>query len=245
MDLGNLRGRYEKIRFKNRKIFIYSSKELRNPNVYLIQDGQDLKEVENNIIGKIDNNSDDIVVVFIESLDRNSEYTPWYSSTLVQSIECFPGEGDFYLDFIVGELIPFLGFKLGIDILNERIYMGGSSLGGLISTYALFKYPDIFHGGIFVSSSYWYDGFLEYIRSFEGFKTRKIVYLDVGSGERPGKITLNKDVVEETKKVYEILLAKSIGERDILFKIHKGMTHEISYFIDRIYDGIFYMETKK
>lgn len=244
IKLEKTNGYYDQLEIEGRKVYLYRSKKLFNPNIYLIQDGQQLGEIENNIVGKIDDNNRDIVVIFIESLDRNSEYTPWYSNTLVESIEYFSGNGDDYLKFLIDKLIPYISEVIDLDIFEHKIFLGGSSLGGLISTYGLFQYPDIFAGGIFVSSSYWYSNFIEYLSTRETLDNRKIIYMDVGGREKAGKITLNKDVVEETELVYKCFLNKGVLKKDILFRIHKDMTHELSYFVDRIYDGISYIETK-
>jgi predicted alpha/beta superfamily hydrolase len=71
------------------------------------------------------------------------------------SAEFGNGEGDAYLDFLVGELKPLIdqNYRTLPERANTAIM--GSSMGGLISHYALARHPQIFsRAGIF-SPAYW------------------------------------------------------------------------------------------
>ena len=61
-------------------------------------------------------------------------------------------QADNYLKFIVKELKPFVdeNFATKTDIANT--FIGGASMGGLISLYALCEYPDVFGGAICMST---------------------------------------------------------------------------------------------
>lgn len=66
------------------------------------------------------------------------------------------GDGKRYLDFIVEQLMPYINkhYRTKTDRLNTGIM--GSSMGGLMSHYAIHHYPQHFaKAGIF-SPSYWY-----------------------------------------------------------------------------------------
>ena len=52
--------------------------------------------------------------------------------------------GDEYLSFIVKELKPFIDKNFRTLENQENTYMMGSSMGGLISIYAIAEYPEIF-----------------------------------------------------------------------------------------------------
>lgn len=64
----------------------------------------------------------------------------------------FPGPilSDEYLRFIVQELKPFIDSNYA-SLPNET-YIGGASMGGLISMYALCSYPEVFRGAICMST---------------------------------------------------------------------------------------------
>ena len=53
-------------------------------------------------------------------------------------------EGKEYLEFIVQTLKPFIDSKYRTKKGVEFTSIAGSSLGGLISYYALIKYPTVF-----------------------------------------------------------------------------------------------------
>jgi len=53
---------------------------------------------------------------------------------------------DNYLKFIVNELKPFIDKKYATHSDVENTFVAGSSMGGLISMYALCEYPEVFYG---------------------------------------------------------------------------------------------------
>lgn len=214
------------------------------PNLFIIQDAEMFQEVENNFLGNLEKNAPNMLIALISTDDRDGEYTPWYAERTVAWVDEFSGNGDDYINFLIDRLIPFLEDKYNRIFNKTNTYMAGASLGGLISTYALFKYPNEFAGGIFVSSSYWYENFLNFLNLSRNINKEAIIYMDVGDQEGIGKITLGKDIVEETKKVYQIFLDKGIKKDNIYFEIKKDMSHNISFFVDRIYDGIIYINNK-
>lgn len=65
------------------------------------------------------------------------------------------GEGDLYLDFIVKTLKPYIDRHYRTLRNKENTMIAGSSMGGLISYYAILKHPKVFgKAGIF-SPSFW------------------------------------------------------------------------------------------
>ena len=61
---------------------------------------------------------------------------------------------DNYLKFIVNELKPFVDQTFSTKKEKTHTFIAGSSMGGLISLYALCEYPDIF-GGAACLSTHW------------------------------------------------------------------------------------------
>ncbi len=61
---------------------------------------------------------------------------------------------DAYLKFIVEELKPFIDKKYSTHEERESTFIAGSSMGGLISWYAVAEYPQIF-GGAAALSTHW------------------------------------------------------------------------------------------
>ncbi len=90
------------------------------------------------------------IVVGIDcGVKRFNEYNPY-------SFEKFgEGEGDKYVAFLVKTLKPYIDKHYRTQKEKENTFIAGSSMGGLISYYALLAYPKIFgNAGVF-SPAYW------------------------------------------------------------------------------------------
>lgn len=90
-----------------------------------------------------------IVVGIDNGSKRLNEYNPF-------SFRDFgTGEGDRYLDFISQTLKPFIDKKYRTLASKENTIIAGSSMGGLISYYAMIRQPQVFgKAGIF-SPAFW------------------------------------------------------------------------------------------
>jgi predicted alpha/beta superfamily hydrolase len=80
---------------------------------------------------------------------RLQEYNPYDTK------EYGKGEGDAYTSFIVNTLKPFIDKKYRTKSNATNTAIAGSSLGALISTYALLKYPTVFGSVGAFSPAYW------------------------------------------------------------------------------------------
>lgn len=61
---------------------------------------------------------------------------------------------DEYLKFIVTELKPYIDKNFSVKLDKENTFIAGSSMGGLISMYAVCEYPNVF-GGAACISTHW------------------------------------------------------------------------------------------
>ncbi len=61
-------------------------------------------------------------------------------------------KGDEYLQFLVEELKPYIDSTYATKSAREDTFIGGSSMGGLMSMYALCEYPEVFAGAACVST---------------------------------------------------------------------------------------------
>ncbi|MBK1876204.1 alpha/beta hydrolase-fold protein [Pelagicoccus mobilis] len=91
-----------------------------------------------------------------ENLSENDVEAVLQGTRKGQSHPAFPGEpiSDKYLRFIVEELKPFIDKTYSTISDRDSTFISGSSMGGLISTYALCEYPDTF-GGAACLSTHW------------------------------------------------------------------------------------------
>lgn len=61
-------------------------------------------------------------------------------------------QSDNYLKFLVTELKPFIDQTFATKTDSQNTFVAGSSMGGLISLYAICEYPDIFGGAACLST---------------------------------------------------------------------------------------------
>ncbi|MEO8405324.1 MAG: alpha/beta hydrolase-fold protein [Chitinophagaceae bacterium] len=83
---------------------------------------------------------------------RLNEYNPYDNDRFGK------GEGDEYVDFLVKTLKPYIDKRYHTLKDQHNTFIAGSSMGGLISFYAVLKYPKVFGGAGLFSASYWITG---------------------------------------------------------------------------------------
>ncbi len=149
---------------RQRKIWLYlpegyADSKKRYPVLYM-HDGQNLFDEYTASFGEwgIDEWMDSMVasgkppciIVGIENgPERMNEYNPFDNANYGT------GEGNQYTDFIVKTLKPYIDKHYKALTGKENTIIAGSSMGGLISYYAMLKYPDVFgKSGVF-SPSFW------------------------------------------------------------------------------------------
>lgn len=79
-----------------------------------------------------------------------------YNLERSEGVKLFNGKvnSDNYLKFIVKEVKPLIDKKYSVHTQKEHTFIAGSSMGGLISMYAICEYPAIF-GGAACLSTHW------------------------------------------------------------------------------------------
>jgi enterochelin esterase-like enzyme len=79
-----------------------------------------------------------------------------YRVTRGEGYALFAGavQSDAYLKFLVTELKPFIDKTFSVKTDRANTFIAGSSMGGLISMYAMCEYPDVF-GGAACLSTHW------------------------------------------------------------------------------------------
>ncbi len=145
-----------------KQIWIYLPKDYhvsrkRYPVLYM-HDAQNLFDKSTSYAGEwgideyLDSIQAQIIVVGIEhgNEKRIAELTPWLHPKYQG------GAGDQYLDFIVHTVKPYVDTTYRVKKRRKHTAIGGSSLGGLISFYALDYYSAIFSKGIIFSPSFWW-----------------------------------------------------------------------------------------
>ncbi len=138
-------------------------------------------------------------------------------------------QSDNYLKFLVTELKPFIDKTYATQSDAKHTAVAGSSMGGLISMYAICEYPQVF-GGAACLSTHWpgifsMEGnpipgaFVDYMRQhLPDPKTHKI-YFDYGDQ------TLDAMYPPLQKKVDEVMRAKGFSKKNWATKAFPGDDH--------------------
>lgn len=136
---------------------------------------------------------------------------------------------DNYLKFIVKELQPFIEHTFSVKTGKEHTFIAGSSMGGLISMYALCEYPDVF-GGAACLSTHWPGifsvannpipmAFMNYLRGNLPSPLTHKIYFDFGDQ------TLDALYEPLQKEVDLIMMAKGYGPKNWMTKKFPGTDH--------------------
>ncbi|MDB4951395.1 MAG: esterase [Gemmatimonadetes bacterium] len=93
-----------------------------------------------------------VIVVAVDNGEshRLDEYSPW------RNVRYGGGEGEAYVDFLVKTLKPYVDGRYRTRPGRLDTGVAGSSMGGLISLYAVLKHPDVFGRAMVFSPSLWF-----------------------------------------------------------------------------------------
>ncbi|QJX48141.1 alpha/beta hydrolase [Hymenobacter taeanensis] len=100
-----------------------------------------------------------VVAVDNGGSERLNELSPW------RNPEYGGGQGEQYVDFLVQTLKPYIDAHYRTLTGREFTGIAGSSMGGLISTYAALQYPEVYSKvGVF-SPAFWFakDSLFQYV----------------------------------------------------------------------------------
>jgi len=191
----------------------YHDGDRRYPVIYM-HDGQNLFDPETSFAGEwaVDQTLEAasgegveaIVVAISNTPDRLNEYSPFFDEQHKGG-----GKGELYLRFITETLKPIIDTDFRTKPDRGCTGIAGSSMGGLISLYAFFRYRHVFGFAGVMSPSLWFanHSVLEWVakQPFAGGR----IYIDVGMKE--GQKTL-----DDVLKLRDILEAKGYRQLDDL-----------------------------
>lgn len=146
-------------------------------------------------------------IVEISGMDWGKDLTPWAAPGVFKGQNDFQGSASEYMQLLLYELVPYAEKYMGITVC-ERI-LGGVSLAGMFTVYTLY-HTDLFTGGLSVSGSFWYDGFIDFMKKGKVPETVKTVYLSLGIKEKNTKNKRMRTVEKCTWQVSEILQKSGI-----------------------------------
>ncbi len=178
----------DSVHHTHRKIWIYTpanyaQSKKRYPVLY-VHDAQNLFDAQTSYAGewnideKLDSLNAQVIVVGVEhgNEKRLEELTPYKNE------QYGGGQAAAYLDFIIHTLKPEIDKKYRTKQDPKNTCILGSSLGGLVSLYAVMKYPAVFgKAGVFSPSLWFSEQIFTDFKALPEFKAK--VYLLCGDKE--------------------------------------------------------------
>jgi len=170
----------------------YASSKKKYPVLYM-HDGQNLFDEATSFSGEwgvdealdtLGPKAEEVIVVGIDNGGdkRLNEYSPY-------DMERFgKGEGNQYVDFLVKTLRPYINKNYRTKKCGRHSYTAGSSMGGLISFYALYKYPKKFGGAGVFSPAFWVTPQLFKNVPLRAKKVKRNIYFYAGMQEGEGMV---------------------------------------------------------
>lgn len=214
-----------------KKIWVYLPKDYeKSENAYAViymHDAQNLFDAKTSYVGEwqVDEYLDSIsenkaIIIGIEhgNEKRIDELTPYKNK------KYGGGNGDAYLDFIINTLKPHVDstYRTLSDAKHTTIF--GSSLGGLISFYAIIKHPETFgNAGIF-SPSFWINPEIYPFVEASKIPETSRFYFAIGSEEG------DDDMVPDERRMVALLKSKGVADDHIVSKIVEGGKHSETFW---------------
>lgn len=188
-----------------------------------------------------------IVGIWNDSDNRWSDYNPQkaldylpkivYDTAFVGKMDAEPNS-DNYLKFVVTKVKPLIDKSFSTLTDQHNTFIMGSSMGGLISMYAICEYPDIF-GGAACLSTHWVgnennfyeevpEAYIQYLQNNLPDPTSHKIYFDFGTE------TLDQYYEPWQRKVDKVMKAKGYNRSNWLTKKFPGDAHTEEDWANRL-----------
>jgi predicted alpha/beta superfamily hydrolase len=194
----------------------YNSSRKKYPVMYM-HDGQNVFDAATSGFGEwgVDETLDtlgpqvgEMIVVAVDNGGdkRLNEYSPY------DMAEYGRGEGNAYVDFLVNTLRPYINKHYRTKKCGKHTFVAGSSMGGLISFYAILKYPKLFGGAGVFSPAFWITPQLKNIDPKQAKKVKGKIYFFAGQQEGetmvPDMLNVLEQMMQHSKaKMHSVIRA--------------------------------------
>ncbi|MGZ3881575.1 MAG: alpha/beta hydrolase [Flavisolibacter sp.] len=194
---------------RHRRVWIYlpegyDGAKKKYPVLYM-HDGQNVFDEVTSAFGEwgvdetldtVSSQQKQLIVVAIDNGGdtRMNEYSPYDMEKYGK------GEGDQYVDFLVQTLKPYIDKHYRTLKDEKNTFIAGSSMGGLISFYAILKYPKVFGAAGVFSPSFWIAPQLKHIDAEKAKKVKGKIYFYAGQQEGDTMVPDMLNVFEQMRE---------------------------------------------
>lgn len=233
-------------RFRKIRIYLpknYYNSEQKYPVIYM-HDGQELFDdsiaygeewgVDETLNELSLTDSLDLIVVGIDNgkEKRINELSPWENKKFGKA------EGNEYMEFIVKQIKPYIDNNYKTLSNRENTAIMGSSMGGLISHYAIYKYPEIFSKAGILSPSYWYSD------KVYNFTIKNPIPKDArlfifGGKKEPANVVINN------QKIFNIILETGHPKKNLTLVVDPDGGHNATAWKKQLTPALKYLFLQK
>ena len=172
----------------------------------------------------------ELIVVAIDNGEqhRMQEYSGWDNPRFGKA------EGEAYINFIRNELKPYVDrhFRTLPEAADTGIMV--SSMGGLISHYALFNRPGTFSKAGIFSPSYWYSEAVYAKTNMQVLPKQSRISLLVGTKE-------GREMVSNTLKMADLLRSQGLANAQLSVKVVPEAEHNEAFWRSEFADAVLYL----
>lgn len=199
------------------------------------------------------------IVVAISNVekDRYYDYFPQKSLNYLPAdslakLDVSRFSADNYLHFIVDELKPYVDKNFSTYTDPSHTYVMGSSMGGLISLYALCEYPNVFGGAACLSihtpmvldgsaskANVWAKAFRDYLAASLPEANSRLIYIDRGDH------TLDASYTVFHQQLDSVLTSKGWQFPQKMSKIYPGAAHTETDWSKRLRSPLLFLLANK
>jgi len=214
----------------------YEDSEKRYPVMYM-HDAQNLFDAATSFAGEwqadehlnalAKSDGLELIVVGIDNgqENRNTELSPWENEHLGEP------EGEEYTRFLVEVVKPYTDANYRTKPGREHTAIMGSSLGGLLSHYAIYAYPQVFSKAGIFSPSYWVSQKVFEMTEENPVPKDTRLYLLVGKKEGPG-------MYENMDKMYDFIKEQGHPEGQISAKANEEGEHNEAFWSSEFSEAV-------
>jgi predicted alpha/beta superfamily hydrolase len=168
--------------------------------------------------------------------DRAKEYLPYRS----MHPPVLRPQGKRYPDFLLNEVMPFVGQRYRIAKGPENSGLGGSSLGAIISLYTVMERPGVFGRLLLESPSLFISNrqLLKSSRTFRQWPAR--IFMAMGTREA-GNGDRDRQVVEDVRELKHLMRRTGLDEDHLRVKIDEGATHSEKEWAKRFPEALAFL----
>jgi predicted alpha/beta superfamily hydrolase len=215
--------------------------------VFYLNDGQNLFEAATSFTG-VEWQADEtagrligegavppMIIVGIDNAgkDRIREYMPHRSMNPMM----LRVQGRHYPDFLMKEVMPFVGRNYRVATGAENTGLGGSSLGGLIALYTAMVRPGAVGRLLVESPSLWASG-RQAIRESRAVRIWPgRIFLGVGTAEA-GSAERSRTVVDDVRELAAILRRAVLSEKRLRLMVKDGAGHNEEAWAERFPEAL-------